>query len=538
MAWSRSFLRALVHQTLPSRFLSARGLRTKLGRSNHGLKQEKLQYAIGDKKLRNQFLEELAAIDQAESLIIDDKSKVQSNNHVGSSSTRLASPLAFNDPVYSGYILPFPDKFADALTAEMEFDPPIRFTRVESDVEYEKRVSSAKLYQENEDKSASDEQTAATGMQSQAGAGNINVRRVKTESPDPFLANIRGTSKSTPVVCENVPDIRARRREVIQNGGTVGFVPTMGALHQGHLDLMKAAAAKCTEVWVSIYVNPTQFGANEDLSTYPSTWQADLDKIEELNKSLLSAGQSRISTIFRPRTTNVLYPYGIEGTSHVIINPELTQILEGSSRPTFFRGVTTIVMKLLNIVQPDRTFFGQKDIQQLTVIKRMIKEFHLPVALECVPTTRELSGLAMSSRNAYLGQRRLGVATLLYKMLSAARRTFKSTSQDQRTRSLLIDSAMKVYEAEFDQQQKNTITNPQQAVLFKLDYLSLADPDTMQEIRDRVGPKGAIMSLAVAFQPLERDSISDTERLGINGDQTVVRLIDNELLGVDSVTPV
>ena len=489
--------------------------------SGSGSKQKKLQE---DKDPGSKFWEELPAIDEAESLVRDDKTELQNNSRVGSSSARLGPPLAFDHPAYSGYILPFPDKLAHASTNEMEFKPTTRLTWVDSEVDHKKRVDSTKLYQEAEDKFASNDGTA------QVQTGNINIRRVKTQERDAFLTTTRGISRSTPVVCQNVAEIRQRRRQVTQKGGAIGFVPTMGALHQGHLDLMKAAAAKCTEVWVSIYVNPTQFGANEDLSTYPSTWQADLDKIETLNDLLLSTGQGRISTIFRPRTTSVLYPYGIEGTSHVVINPELTQILEGSSRPTFFRGVTTIVMKLLNIVQPNRTFFGQKDIQQFAVIKRMIKEFHLPVTIECVPTTRELSGLAMSSRNAYLGERRLGVAALLYKMLDAAKRTFHTSSPHERTRSLLVSSAMKVYEAELDQQRRNALSESHQAVQFKLDYLSLADPDTMQEIRDRVGRKGAVMSLAVVFQPLERDSISNTELLGINGDQTAVRLIDNELL--------
>lgn len=442
--------------------------------------------------------------------------------HTKSSFTKFESPEPFNA---LQYVLPFPDRLEGIASDSVSKVSQINSAQDLSRTTARPHISSSSKSNEFMSKSH--------GSSSLIEFEGFKFKKRSAPEPDSLLQVIHGSGEVKPEIYEDVNSIRGYRREVARKGYSIGFVPTMGALHEGHLDLMRAAAMKNHEVWISIYVNPTQFGPSEDLSTYPSTWESDLAKVEKLNDELLSKGHARISTIFKPQTPEILYPYGVEGTSYVMINPEITQILEGSSRPLFFRGVTTVVMKLLNIIQPERVYFGQKDIQQFAVIKRMTTEFYLPVQIERVPTTREASGLAMSSRNAYLGRRRLKAATLLYRMLNAAKDTFYSLPANQRTRTSILDSAMKVYNAEKETNTRKEISNPTSAVQFRLDYLSLAHPDTLQEISDMVGPQGAVMSLAIYFQPLKKDSKWEKEVLGINGDTTVVRLIDNELLGVN-----
>jgi pantoate--beta-alanine ligase len=155
----------------------------------------------------------------------------------------------------------------------------------------------------------------------------------------------------------------------------------MGALHEGHASLVRHAAAENTDVFVTIYVNPTQFGLNEDLASYPKTWEADMSVLEKLNEELASAGQGRVTAVFAP-TTKTMYPTlppdsSIPGVGSFIEMRPLGQLLEGASRPVFFRGVATVCMKLFNICAPDRVYFGQKDVQQTRVIRRLLKDFHL-----------------------------------------------------------------------------------------------------------------------------------------------------------------
>lgn len=186
-----------------------------------------------------------------------------------------------------------------------------------------------------------------------------------------------------------------------QQGQSIAFVPTMGNLHQGHLELVKIAKQKADKVVVSIFVNPLQFERSEDLSSYPRTEEQDAEK--------LSAKQ--VDLLFLPRPST-MYPNGLEQQSYVEV-PQLSQKLEGALRPGHFKGVSTIVNKLFNLVQPDFACFGQKDFQQLALIKQMVEDLAIPVEIIAVPTVRETSGLAMSSRNGLLAPEDLSKAPYL-----------------------------------------------------------------------------------------------------------------------------
>lgn len=188
-------------------------------------------------------------------------------------------------------------------------------------------------------------------------------------------------------------------------GRITGFVPTMGNLHQGHLSLVERAKAEADEVVVSIFVNPLQFGANEDLSTYPRTLDQDLEKLE----------RAGVSAVFIPSESEI-YPRSREELTFVEV-PGLSGILEGACRPGHFRGVTTVVSKLFNIVQPDVAIFGEKDFQQLMVVRRMVADLNMPIKIIGMPTKRDADGMAMSSRNQYLGTEERDRASELYACL-------------------------------------------------------------------------------------------------------------------------
>ncbi|WP_425388393.1 pantoate--beta-alanine ligase [Alteromonas confluentis] len=215
-----------------------------------------------------------------------------------------------------------------------------------------------------------------------------------------------------------VNDLRALRREWSKQGKVVGFVPTMGNLHDGHLQLVHAAKAKCDEVVVSIFVNPLQFGKNEDLDNYPRTLDADKAKLE-------AAG---VAAVFLPSVAE-MYPRGLEQQTFVQV-PGISDILCGASRPGHFRGVATIVCKLFNMVAPDIAFFGEKDFQQLQVIRLMAKDLSMNLEIIGVPTEREASGLAMSSRNGYLTDAERELAPQLYKLISEMKASVLAGNND------------------------------------------------------------------------------------------------------------
>ena len=232
--------------------------------------------------------------------------------------------------------------------------------------------------------------------------------------------------------------------------GSWGLVPTMGYLHAGHLSLVKRARAENDHVAVSIFVNPTQFGPNEDLAAYPRDLDRDLKLLESLEVDL----------VFNP-SPEVMYPSSYQ--TYVTVD-DVTKYLEGASRPGHFRGVATVVAKLFNIVGAERAYFGQKDAQQTIVIKRMVQDLNMPIDIIICPTQREADGLALSSRNTYLDADHRRAAPVLYRALKAAKDAFDRGERDgDRLRAIMRD----IIEAE---------------PLAKLDYVSAADASTLQEL--------------------------------------------------------
>jgi pantoate--beta-alanine ligase len=207
-------------------------------------------------------------------------------------------------------------------------------------------------------------------------------------------------------------ELRAALADARRGGRTIGFVPTMGYLHEGHLSLIRAARAECDLVAISLFVNPTQFGTGEDLDRYP----------RDEGRDLRLAGEAGADLVFAPSAEEV-YPDGLNDiATYVEVTGPLTSVLDGdpeSRGAGHFRGVTTVVAKLLNIVGPDVAYFGQKDAQQAVVIRRMVRDLDFPVRIEVLPTVREPDGLAMSSRNAYLGPEDRERATALHRALAA-----------------------------------------------------------------------------------------------------------------------
>ncbi|MCK4708570.1 MAG: pantoate--beta-alanine ligase, partial [Gammaproteobacteria bacterium] len=192
------------------------------------------------------------------------------------------------------------------------------------------------------------------------------------------------------ITCDSIEQLRGQISEWRKKGETIAFVPTMGNLHAGHLSLVELARQKARRVVVSIYVNPLQFSPDEDFDSYPRTLDEDINKLSQSGTDLL----------FTP-DTSMIYPRGELQSSSVDV-PGLSQIIEGKSRPAFFKGVATVVLKLLNMVQPDIAVFGEKDFQQLLIIRSMVEDLNLPVTIVGGQIKREPDGLAMSSRNNYL----------------------------------------------------------------------------------------------------------------------------------------
>ncbi|KAK6078623.1 pantoate-beta-alanine ligase [Seiridium cupressi] len=328
-------------------------------------------------------------------------------------------------------------------------------------------------------------------------------------------------------ILRTVDSVRTWRRPHLLDHRLVSLVPTMGALHRGHLSLIRAAARDTHHVVVSIYVNPAQFGVKEDLASYPVTWENDCRILADLDRELADDGgnMGRISAVFAP-TTAEIYPSGFPGQevdskgSFVTLTP-VGEVLEGASRPTFFRGVATVCMKLFNIVQPEKVYFGQKDVQQTVVIRKMTKDFMLPIDVQIGETEREADGLALSSRNVYLGERRRKVATVLNRALKAAEKAYADGKRD---RESILGAATKVTSDILNEQMALT---PDQRVKYEVDYIALSDPETMQELTEVDSAKGAILSGAIKMLPVE--SSRPGEDLGHNGGPSV-RLIDNIVL--------
>lgn len=208
-------------------------------------------------------------------------------------------------------------------------------------------------------------------------------------------------------VLDSVDAVRLWRRAASVAGERVGFVPTMGALHEGHLSLMRVCRKECDRVVASIFVNPLQFAPHEDFGKYPRTFERDLELM----------GQEGVDAVFYPNEKE-MYPEGRESVTRVMPPFELADCLEGHFRPGFFVGVATVVAKLFNIVLPEAAFFGEKDYQQLLVVKRLVRDLNLPIQVTPVPTVREKDGLALSSRNVYLSDAERKIAPLLHRTLN------------------------------------------------------------------------------------------------------------------------
>ncbi len=245
--------------------------------------------------------------------------------------------------------------------------------------------------------------------------------------------------------------------------GKVGLVPTMGYLHEGHLSLVRRARAECDYVVVSIFVNPTQFGPKEDLSKYPRDLDRDLGLMEPLGVDL----------VWMP-TAESMYPKGYQTWVEV---EAVTRPLEGAMRPGHFRGVTTVVAKLFNEVQPQRAYFGQKDAQQAAVIRQMTRDLNFPIEIVVCPIVREPDGLAMSSRNVYLDAEERKAATVLYRSLNAAKNVYYNGERDAEELRRIMREVI--------------ATEP----LAQMQYVSCADYDTLEELETVTGK--TLLSMAV-----------------------------------------
>lgn len=275
-------------------------------------------------------------------------------------------------------------------------------------------------------------------------------------------------------VTANIEELRKRISSAKAN--RVSFIPTMGALHKGHLSLVRAARAQSDFVVVSILVNPTQFAPGEDLKSYPRNFKKDRDLLRK----------ESVDLVFNP-TVKTIYP---DDFSTFVQEQDLSRHLCAKSRPNHFRGVATIVVKLFNIITPDVVYFGQKDYQQAKIIQAVIRDLNFPIKIKILPIVRESSGLALSSRNEYLTARQKNEALILYKALELAKKKIKQGERDSRK---IIHSL------------KRLISSVKSA---KIDYLEIVDPESLEKVKTIKGR--VLISLAVYLEK--------------------VRLIDNTLL--------
>jgi pantoate--beta-alanine ligase len=262
------------------------------------------------------------------------------------------------------------------------------------------------------------------------------------------------------IVVDNIEELRAARRTL---RGRIGLVPTMGALHKGHLSLVEAARADNASVVATIFVNPTQFAAHEDLSKYPRDLPRDLSLFE----------QAGVDLVFTP-TPDLMYPPGFQTWVEV---EQVSKGLEGERRPGHFKGVATVVAKLFHLTQPDMAYFGQKDAQQVAVIRRMVRDLNFPLDIVVCPTLREADGLAMSSRNVYLSPEQRAAAVVLYRALQAAADVYGAGETAPET---LRQTMRAVLRGE---------------PLAVVDYVSAADARTLQELNRPTG-EPVLLSMA------------------------------------------
>jgi pantoate--beta-alanine ligase len=256
-------------------------------------------------------------------------------------------------------------------------------------------------------------------------------------------------------ICKTIQEMRTASSAAKLSDQRLGLVPTMGALHEGHLSLIRAAKKKCEVVVVSIFVNPTQFAPNEDFTKYPRRFERDCQLLE----------REAVDLLFAPAAEE-MYP---QGTTTWVTVEGLSDKLCGKSRPGHFRGVTTVVAKLFQIIQPDAAFFGQKDAAQLAIIRRMVRDLNTPVEISGCPIVREGDGLAMSSRNAYLDPQQRKLAPVLHRSLLKIQQVF---NEGEHRAANLIQTGKQVIAAEPS---------------VRLDYLEIVDPDTLECISEISG---------------------------------------------------
>ncbi|MCM8819390.1 MAG: pantoate--beta-alanine ligase [Candidatus Omnitrophica bacterium] len=265
------------------------------------------------------------------------------------------------------------------------------------------------------------------------------------------------------IIARSVKNVVNIIKKVRGEKKTIGFVPTMGALHHGHLSLVKAAKNDCDFVVVSIFVNPTQFGPKEDYKKYPRTFKKDKELLEK----------EKVDLVFYP-TVKSMYP---KSFSTYVEEVFLSKVLCGKSRPGHFRGVCTVVTKLLNIVQPDVAYFGQKDYQQAQIIKRMVADLNFQIKIKVLPIVRENDGLAASSRNVYLNDTQRKQATILFRALNLAKQLIKQGTKDpnaiiEKMRKLILSQSFA-----------------------KIDYIKIVDPKTLRDVKEI--KKKVVVALAV-----------------------------------------
>ena len=269
------------------------------------------------------------------------------------------------------------------------------------------------------------------------------------------------------LIARTIAEMRAAVAELREERTCIGLVPTMGALHEGHLSLVRAARAHCSAVVVTIFVNPTQFGPNEDFAKYPRTFEADCALLEK----------EKVDVLFAPGAAEIYPP----GAGTVVEVTGISDRLDGVSRPGHFVGVATVVAKLFNIVQPRHAFFGQKDAAQVAVLRRMVRDLHCPLDVVVCPTVREPDGLAMSSRNRYLSPEQRQQALVLHRAL---RRVEAKVAAGIVDRAPLIDAGLAVLADEPE---------------IRVDYFSIVHPDTLEDVPDVTA--GALVAVAAAVGP-------------------------------------
>jgi len=303
------------------------------------------------------------------------------------------------------------------------------------------------------------------------------VRTVRAPLGQGSVSSLQQHQRRAIHIVKTIAEVRALRK---RESRTVGLVPTMGALHPGHLSLVDRAKKETGVVWSSIFVNPAQFAPHEDFSKYPRQLQRDVDMLAEKGVEVVFAPEPQeLYPSSKPNETSTK----VQRTFVVPLGVEQFDKAEGKARPGHFRGVATVVSKLFNILQPDKAFFGQKDGLQCIVIKQLVRELNFPVEVVICDTMRESDGLAMSSRNVYLSPEQRKTAPVLYKALTQVKNLY---DKGERSRPVLEAEAMKVFQA-----------SPG-ANMFKVEYVSFVDADTGMEAESAL-PNSIMCSAAINF---------------------------------------